>query len=282
VAQEVVPNHVLLLVRVGPTDAPAMVRAVKGRTARVLDDDDRLLATFVHEQLHWGVRALDERLITQLAHRYPDLPIRSPHGCRSVFSNYLHLVICSIGYGALIELVRPARARAALQRTDHYLRIYKIVMSEHDELMTFVADHVELRKPPSRDSEGHTLRVPPIETHDPQINRQVKKPAVKCGNAAMYGTAVRPRTPSSPRRTVVDDLDGDAPKHVHRMSEQRFGAQPAVGADDLEIAVSMSDRDIEPHCHGGHLAIDQVADGVTATAATAMDRGRVFRVAYRR
>jgi hypothetical protein len=42
---------------------------------RSLDDDDRLLSTFVHEQLHWGVQKPDEGLITQLAHRYPILPV---------------------------------------------------------------------------------------------------------------------------------------------------------------------------------------------------------------
>jgi putative transposase len=37
VAKEVIPDHVHLFVRVGPTDAPAqVVRAFKGRTARVL------------------------------------------------------------------------------------------------------------------------------------------------------------------------------------------------------------------------------------------------------
>jgi putative transposase len=37
VAHDVMPDHVHLLVRVGPIDAPAaVVRAVKGRTARVL------------------------------------------------------------------------------------------------------------------------------------------------------------------------------------------------------------------------------------------------------
>jgi putative transposase len=39
VAKEVMPDHVHLFVRVGPTDAPAaMVRAFKGRTARVLQE----------------------------------------------------------------------------------------------------------------------------------------------------------------------------------------------------------------------------------------------------
>jgi REP element-mobilizing transposase RayT len=42
VAQEVMPDHVHLFVRVGPTDAPAsVVRAFKGRTARVLGSPKR-------------------------------------------------------------------------------------------------------------------------------------------------------------------------------------------------------------------------------------------------
>ena len=58
-------------------------------TTRHLDDDQQLLAAFVHEQLHWGVKPLDDRLITELERRYPNLPIGPPAGCRTRFSNYL-------------------------------------------------------------------------------------------------------------------------------------------------------------------------------------------------
>lgn len=47
VAHEVMPDHVHLFVRVGPTDAPAaVVRAFKGRTARVLRAEFPHLRTF--------------------------------------------------------------------------------------------------------------------------------------------------------------------------------------------------------------------------------------------
>ena len=47
VAREVMPDHVHLLVRVGPTDAPAqVVGAFKGRTARVLRAEFRYLCGF--------------------------------------------------------------------------------------------------------------------------------------------------------------------------------------------------------------------------------------------
>lgn len=47
VAKEVMPDHVQVFVRVGPTDAPAsVVRAFKGRTARVLRAEFRYLRWF--------------------------------------------------------------------------------------------------------------------------------------------------------------------------------------------------------------------------------------------
>jgi hypothetical protein len=152
---------------------------------RFLDDDDRLLATFVHEQLHWGVQTLDQRLITQLAHRYRNLPVGPPRGCRSMFSNYLHLVICSIEYQALSELVGPTRARATLQRASHYLCIYNIVMSDHDALCVLVRDHVELTKPTveiARPGKADKNWPSPIE-HSPSSDQEpTPKPVIKCGN----------------------------------------------------------------------------------------------------
>jgi REP-associated tyrosine transposase len=47
VAREVMPDHVHLLARVGPTDAPAaVVRAFKGRTTRVLRQEFPYLRRF--------------------------------------------------------------------------------------------------------------------------------------------------------------------------------------------------------------------------------------------
>lgn len=114
---------------------------------RYLDDDDRLLATFVHEQLHWGIQKLEGGMIAELSHRYPNLPVSPPDGCGSTFSNYLHLVICAFEHLALTELLGQPRACATLQRADHYRRIHDIVLSDHDELIELARDHVELAPP---------------------------------------------------------------------------------------------------------------------------------------
>ena len=53
VAKEVMPDHVHLFVRVGPTDAPAqVVRAFKGRTARVLRQEFPHLCN--HAKVVWS------------------------------------------------------------------------------------------------------------------------------------------------------------------------------------------------------------------------------------
>ena len=53
VAKEVMPDHVHLFVRVGPTDAPAaVVRAFKGRTARVLRQEFPHLGN--HAKVLWS------------------------------------------------------------------------------------------------------------------------------------------------------------------------------------------------------------------------------------
>lgn len=42
---------------------------------RYLADDDRMVTTFIHEQLHWGVSPLTSELVDALVDRYPKLPL---------------------------------------------------------------------------------------------------------------------------------------------------------------------------------------------------------------
>jgi hypothetical protein len=114
---------------------------------RHLEDDHRLLGTFVHEQLHWGVSTLDRQLACELTHRYRDVQVGPPEGCRSAFSNYLHIVICTLEYHALITLLGATAARATVQRITHYKRIYQIVLADHDQLMPLIRANVELQRP---------------------------------------------------------------------------------------------------------------------------------------
>jgi hypothetical protein len=102
----------------------------------------RALATFLHEQLHWAVPPLDTPLLDLLTQRYPDLPIGPPDGCQSPYSNYLHIVICTLEQHALTSLISATRAHAVLQRTDHYRRIYQITHQDRNSLMPLIRTHL--------------------------------------------------------------------------------------------------------------------------------------------
>jgi hypothetical protein len=111
---------------------------------RYLEDDDLLLADYVHEQLHWfskdgtGRVAAAMRELEQLC---PDLPTEFPAGSGDRFSTYLHLVICYLEYVALIELIGPTKAREAVGRRHVYTAIYATIVGEYDRIGAVVARH---------------------------------------------------------------------------------------------------------------------------------------------
>src|ERR1700752_4894396 len=64
---------------------------------RHLKQDDELLSTYLHEQLHWFLtrhpaeaRAAEE----DLKALYPDVPVGYPEGANDRESTYLHLLVC--------------------------------------------------------------------------------------------------------------------------------------------------------------------------------------------
>jgi hypothetical protein len=103
--------------------------------ARHMDDDGLLLATYLHEQLHWFVEAVAARVneaITELRQRYPHPPIGYPEGASDAYSSYVHYVICYLEWRALVELAGSEEAERILTfwRGDHYRGIYAAVMDD--------------------------------------------------------------------------------------------------------------------------------------------------------
>jgi hypothetical protein len=110
----------------------------------VLGDDARLLAIYLHEQLHWFCEqheAATERAIAELRDIYPVVPVGLPEGARSEFSSYLHLVICYLEYLALIELLGPGEAQRMVDGWTHYAWIYATVRRDLDTIGNIVARH---------------------------------------------------------------------------------------------------------------------------------------------
>jgi hypothetical protein len=120
-------------------------------SARHVKDDDLLLSTFVHEQIHWHFVASDKQTdeaFKDLKLMFPKLPDKGPEGARSEESTYLHLFVCYLEYRADRELMGELRAKQVMEfwSTDHYTWIYKTVLERPRDIGGILIKH-KLMKP---------------------------------------------------------------------------------------------------------------------------------------
>jgi hypothetical protein len=102
---------------------------------RHLKDDELLLSTFVHEQIHWFLvkqSEQTEKAKVELKTIFPNAPVGFPEGAQDEDSAYLHLLVCYLEYQADKELFGELKARQIMEfwSEDHYTWIYKQVLSE--------------------------------------------------------------------------------------------------------------------------------------------------------
>ena len=100
---------------------------------RHVSDDELLLATFVHEQMHWFVIRDQKNLggaLDEIKKMFPDAPAAPPEGARDLSSTYLHIVVCYLEYRAMRELMGELRSKQIMEfwTTDHYRWIYRTVL----------------------------------------------------------------------------------------------------------------------------------------------------------
>jgi hypothetical protein len=100
---------------------------------RHLKDDELLLSTFVHEQLHWLIVQKDkdsEAAMKELRLLFPKIPVGFPEGANDERGNYVHLLVIYLEYRADRELLGELKARQVMDfwATDHYTWIYKTVL----------------------------------------------------------------------------------------------------------------------------------------------------------
>src|SRR5262245_36125867 len=110
---------------------------------------DELLSSYVHEQLHWHLRARGSQqqdAIAQLRRMYPGAPVGLSEGADTLVSTYGHLVDCYLEIQADRELIGPERTRAVVADKGHYTWIYKTVLEDEARIAAVVrSHHLELR-----------------------------------------------------------------------------------------------------------------------------------------
>ncbi len=107
---------------------------------RHLKDDELLLSTFVHEQLHWFVSQKlgpANAAVEELQQLFPQVPVGYPEGSNDERGNYTHLIIIPLEYRAARSLLGELRARQVMEfwATDHYTWLYRTVLDRGAEIV---------------------------------------------------------------------------------------------------------------------------------------------------
>jgi hypothetical protein len=115
-------------------------------STRHLKDDDLLLSTFVHEQLHWFLvykSKETEDAYKELRAMFPKVPVGSTEGARDEESTYKHILVCYLEYQANKELLGELRTKQVMEfwAGDHYTWIYKTVLEREREIGSLVRKH---------------------------------------------------------------------------------------------------------------------------------------------
>ncbi len=160
---------------------------------RFAENEDVLLSTYLHEQMHWYLWYLGtpERdpvapFLDELVRRYPEAPTELPDGARNYESTYLHLVINWLEVAATSEFIGRVRACAVADTQRTYRWIYRTVLRDWDALAELY--------------ERHGLA--PIRTAPELIaeNAKAAKSALNGGGRKSPAAAPQPSPPRSRRK----------------------------------------------------------------------------------
>jgi hypothetical protein len=115
---------------------------------RFTETEDHLLATYLHEQMHWYLSRLGgydhdpiAPFFDELVRRYPRAPIRLPDGARNFEQTYAHIVVNWLELEVASQFIGWERA-AELANTHYgYRWIYRTVVRDRDALRELFTQH---------------------------------------------------------------------------------------------------------------------------------------------
>jgi len=118
------------------------------RLNTALFTETALLATYIHEQMHWYVTWYSHKHTDQwravwaaLEQRYPDPPIGRGEGADTLFSTHLHLIVNWLEIEVLGSLIGAEAARAHVTNLHYYRWIYASVIRDWQALGELYAAH---------------------------------------------------------------------------------------------------------------------------------------------
>jgi hypothetical protein len=114
--------------------------------ARHLKDDELLLSTYLHEQLHWFLSERPKEMraaVADLRRLYPRIPVGFPQGSSDEAGNYEHLIVAYLEYQADQALLGALKAHQVMQfwSDDHYTWIYRTLLKDASKIGAIVRKH---------------------------------------------------------------------------------------------------------------------------------------------
>jgi hypothetical protein len=149
-------TRIVQIVPAGPTHSHPILTL----GTRFAENEDLLLATYLHEQMHWYLWRLGgpdhdpvEPFFDELVRRYPKAPTRLPEGGRNYEQTYLHLVVCWLELHITADLIGQERAFALCDTQWGYRWIYRTVREDHESIGALLAENgiLPLRSPADLD-----------------------------------------------------------------------------------------------------------------------------------
>jgi hypothetical protein len=108
---------------------------------RFTDTEDHLLATYLHEQMHWYLSRLGgfdhdpiAPFFNELVRRYPRAPTRLPEGARNYEQTYAHIVVNWLEIEVTSQFIGWERARELANTQFGYRWIYRTVINDREPL----------------------------------------------------------------------------------------------------------------------------------------------------
>jgi len=131
---------------IAPTALPYSHPAIRLHTA--LFTETALLATYIHEQMHWYLTWYSHKHTDQwraiwavLECRYPDPPIGRGEGADTLFSTHLHLIVNWLEIEVLSSLIGAQAAKEHIANMHYYRWIYASVLRDWQALGELYTSH---------------------------------------------------------------------------------------------------------------------------------------------
>ena len=120
------------------------------RHRTLVNSDDLLLLTYIHEQLHWYLTAHNadtNAAEAELRKIYPKVPVGYPDGAQDEESTYLHLINCYLEMQADRQFIGRERTGRAMQfwSEHHYKWVYKTIIEDEARIAVIVQrEHLQI------------------------------------------------------------------------------------------------------------------------------------------